>query len=67
LAFAGDLRLGQRAVEQVATVGGRRAAHVVAGDVPPATVAEPRETLADLRAVLDRLEKAIDAAETPGG
>ncbi len=25
------------------------------------------ETLADLRAVLDRLEKAIDAAETPGG
>ncbi|WP_423796406.1 hypothetical protein, partial [Mycobacterium tuberculosis] len=22
---------------------------------------------ADLRAVLDRLEKAIDAAETPGG
>ncbi|WP_413926610.1 hypothetical protein, partial [Mycobacterium tuberculosis] len=24
-------------------------------------------TLADLRAVLDRLEKAIDAAETPGG
>ncbi|WP_423796330.1 hypothetical protein, partial [Mycobacterium tuberculosis] len=23
--------------------------------------------LADLRAVLDRLEKAIDAAETPGG
>ncbi|WP_414579764.1 hypothetical protein, partial [Mycobacterium tuberculosis] len=36
-------------------------------DVPPATVAELRETLADLRAVLDRLEKAIDAAETPGG
>ncbi len=23
--------------------------------------------VADLRAVLDRLEKAIDAAETPGG
>ncbi|CKR62386.1 transmembrane protein [Mycobacterium tuberculosis] len=30
-------------------------------------MAELRETLADLRAVLDRLEKAIDAAETPGG
>ncbi|AMC48529.1 transmembrane protein [Mycobacterium tuberculosis variant bovis BCG] len=28
-------------------------------------MAELRETLADLRAVLDRLEKAIDAAETP--
>src|SRR5208283_2018908 len=31
LAFAGDFRLGERAVEQIATVGRRRAAHVVAG------------------------------------
>ncbi|QUR65817.1 UPF0182 family protein [Mycobacterium spongiae] len=35
--------------------------------IPAGTVAELREKLAELRAVLDQLERAVDAAEKPAG